>query len=198
MRKDTKHRHLDYSYSPISHSQVLHSQTLFIIDVPWYVETKYEGSTACCGAADDLDVQRSASQTGAMMNQNHTGIGSDSRNSGNKKLILGMLRRAISLPIMFILPFSFLAPGAFMKNLRSTDYWATALLLTVVAIAGHLTGKHGTAARIWDQREIGKGQAWTPQQVYYRSDHPHLGQDKHEVTNMKKPRPKDNAGGGTS
>ena len=97
---------------------------------------------------------------------------------------------------MFILPFSFLAPGAFMQNLRSTDYWTTALLLTVVAIAGHLTGKHGTAARIWNQREIGKGQAWTPQQVYYRSGHPHPGQDKHEVTNMKKPRLKDNAGGG--
>ena len=95
MRKDTKHKHLDYSYSPISHSQVLHSQTLFIIDVPWYVETNYEGSTACCGAAYDLDVQRSACQTEAMMNQNHTGIGSNSRNSENKKLILGMLMRVI-------------------------------------------------------------------------------------------------------
>lgn len=65
------------------------------------------------------------------------------------------------------------------------DYWTTALLLTAVAIAGHLTGKHGPAARIWKQREIGNGQDWTPQQVYYRSDYTHPGQDKQEVTTMK-------------
>ena len=33
-------------YSPISHSQILQSQTLFINDVLWYVEINYEG-VAC-------------------------------------------------------------------------------------------------------------------------------------------------------
>lgn len=84
------------------------------------------------------------------MNQNHTGIRSDSRTSGNKNPSLGMFGRAVSFSIMFILPLSFLAPGACMLHFRRTDYWITALLLTAVDFADDLIVEHGTIGRAWD------------------------------------------------
>lgn len=87
-----------------------------------------------------------------MKNQNHTSVGSDSRNSGNKKLIFDMLGRAILFPLMFILSFSFLPAGAFMQSFRRTNYWTTALLLTAVAIAGDLIVENSPEGRFWEQR----------------------------------------------
>ena len=64
------------------------------------------GTPACCSATHDVDMQRSDSHTGALMHQNHTRNRADSRAFEDKKLILVMLERALSFPIMFILPFS--------------------------------------------------------------------------------------------
>ena len=73
-----------------------------------------------------------------MMSQNRTRNRDDSQTSGNTKLALGVLERAVSFPIMFILPFSLLAPGAFMQNLKRVDYWTMALRFTTVAVVGTL------------------------------------------------------------
>lgn len=43
-------------------------------------------SLACCSGAHDVDMQRSNSQTRAVMHQNHTGNQGDSRTSENKKV----------------------------------------------------------------------------------------------------------------
>ena len=174
------------SYSHIGHAQVLQSQTLFIIDVPRYVETKDGEASACYSVAHDIAVQQSDSQTGTMMNQNHTGNRGDSQTSENKKSILGMFGRAVSFPIMFILPFSLLAPGAFIQNLKRVDYWTRPLLLTVVAVAGNLVVQHGTLGRSWERRQVQKGLTWMPKHVHHRSDYPHQGQDRHEGSTMKK------------
>lgn len=106
-----------------------------------------KGPTACCSTTHDVDVQRSDSQTEAMINQNDTGNRGDSRTSANKKSILSMLGRAVSFPIMFTVSFSFLAPCAFMQNIKRVDYWTTALLLTAVAVAGDLIVRQGPAGR---------------------------------------------------
>lgn len=58
-----------------------------------------------------------------------------------------MLGRAVSFPIMFTVSFSFLAPCAFMQNIKRVDYWTTALLLTAVAVAGDLIVRQGPAGR---------------------------------------------------
>lgn len=62
-------------------------------------------SPTCCSAEHDVDVQQPDSQIGAMMNQNCTRNRGDSQTSVNTKLILSVLGRTASFPIMFILPF---------------------------------------------------------------------------------------------
>lgn len=86
-----------------------------------------KGPMACCSATHDVDVQRSDSHKGALTHQNHTGNRADSRAFGNKKLIPVMLERALSFPIMFIFPFSLLAPGTLIQNLKRVDYWTISL-----------------------------------------------------------------------
>lgn len=63
-----------------------------------------------------------------------------------------MFGRAVSFSIIFILPLSFLAPGACMLHFRRTHYWITASLLTAMAFADDLIVEHGTGTvgRAWD------------------------------------------------
>ena len=88
------------------------------------------------------------------MHEIHTRNRADSRAFGNKKLILVMLERALSFPIMFILPFSLLAPGTLIQNLKRVDYWAMALLLTAMAVVGDLIVENGPVAQTWEYRHV--------------------------------------------
>ena len=67
-----------------------------------------------------------------------------------------MLGRSVSFPIMFILPFSFLDPSAFMQNLKRVDYWTAALLLTATAVADDLIVEYGQVDRDRERRNVKK------------------------------------------
>ena len=174
-------------YSHISHTQVLQNQALFIIDAPWYVETNYQGGgAACCSAAHDVDVQQSASQTGAILNQNCTRNRGDSRTSGNSKDTHKCARKGGLIP----------------------DHVRLALLLPTIRRIHSGTQTHGlldhspvtyscgrcrrlhretrAVARSWEQQQVQKGLTLMPKHVHHRSDYPHQSQDRHERTTMEK------------
>lgn len=68
-----------------------------------------------------------------------------------------MRGRAVSFPIMLILSFFFIAPGAFTQNPIRVDCWITALMLTAVGVVDDLIVEHGTVDRAWERWQVQKG-----------------------------------------
>ena len=183
----TKHRHQSYCFTPISvirkyykirpfSSLTLHGMSKQII----------RGGGACCSAAHDIDVQQSASQTGAILNQNCTRNRGDSRTSGNSKDTHKCARKDGLIP----------------------DHVRLALLLPTIRRIHSGTQTHGlldhspvtyscgrcrrlhretrAVARSWEQQQVQKGLTLMPKHVHHRSDYPHQSQDRHERTTMEK------------
>lgn len=65
-----------------------------------------------------------------------------------------MLGRAVSFPIMFILPFHLLVSGAFMQHLKRVNDWTMTVLHTAVGIAGDLIVKYGPLSRSREHQQI--------------------------------------------
>lgn len=52
-----------------------------------------------------------------------------------------------------------------MQNLKRVDYWATALLLTVVAGAADLIVKHDPIGQSWERQQVQKSLTWMPKNM---------------------------------
>lgn len=73
-----------------------------------------------------------------------------------------------------------------MQNLKRVDYWAMALLLTVVAGAADLIVKHDPIGQSWERQQVQKSLTWMPKTCPSSLGPPHQSPDNREGSIMEK------------